>query len=60
MKSKHTLVVMGLLFLVLAVSASVGIWADVSTPVKLGMFVYGFGSGVAVGGWFAAGNRKSD
>lgn len=60
MKSKHTLIVMALIFLVMAVSTSVGIWADISTPVKLGMFVYGFGSGVAVGGWFAAINRKSD
>lgn len=49
MKSNNALLGTALLFLVLAVSSSVAIWGNVSSPVKIGMFAFGFGCGVAVG-----------
>lgn len=49
MKSNNAMVGIALLFLILATTASVAIWGDVSSPVKIGMFAFGFGSGVAVG-----------
>jgi hypothetical protein len=49
MKSNNVLVGMGLLFLILATASSVVIWGEVSSAVKIGMFAFGFGSGVAVG-----------
>jgi len=49
MKSNNTLVGMSLMFLVLAVATSVVIWGDVSSAAKIGMFAFGFGSGVTVG-----------
>lgn len=49
MKSNNMLVGIALLFLILAVAASVVIWDEVSSPVKIGMFAFGFGSGVAAG-----------
>ena len=49
MKSNNALVGIALLFLILAVAASAEIWGEVSTPVKIGMFAFGFGSGVAAG-----------
>lgn len=49
MKSNTVVVVIGLLFLVFAVAASITLWTDAAMPVKIGMFAFGFGSGVAVG-----------
>jgi hypothetical protein len=49
MKSNTVVVGIGLLFLVFATAASITLWMDVSSPVKIGMFAFGFGSGVAVG-----------
>ena len=49
MKSNNALLGTALLFLVLAVSSSVAIWGNLSSPVKIGMFAFGFGCGVAVG-----------
>ena len=49
MKSNNMLVGIALLFLILAVATSVVIWGEVSLPVKIGMFAFGFGSGVAAG-----------
>jgi tellurite resistance protein TehA-like permease len=49
MKSNNMLIGIALLFLILAVAASVAIWDEVSSPVKIGMFAFGFGSGVAAG-----------
>jgi hypothetical protein len=37
------------LFLVFATVTSITIWGDVSSPVKIGMFAFGFGAGIAVG-----------
>ena len=52
-KSKNNLVGMSLMFLVLAVSTSLAIWGDVSLAAKIGMFAFGFGSGVTLGGVLA-------
>lgn len=49
MKSNNVLIGLALLFLVLAASISVISWADVSSAVKIGMFAFGFGSGVTTG-----------
>ena len=49
MKSNKTLVGMALLFLALAIAASVTIWGDVASPVKIGMLAFGFGAGITVG-----------
>ena len=49
MKSNNALIVMALVFLVIAAAASVVLWADISSPVKIGMFLFGFGAGVAAG-----------
>jgi hypothetical protein len=47
MKSNNALVGMALLFLVLAAASSVVIWSEVASAVKIGMFAFGFGSGIA-------------
>jgi hypothetical protein len=49
MKSNNAVVGIALLFLILAVATSVTLWADVSSPVKIGMFAFGFGAGIAAG-----------
>ena len=49
MKSNNALIGMALLFLVIATAASIVLWAEVSSPVKIGMFACGFGAGVAAG-----------
>jgi len=48
-KSNSTLVVIALLSLVLAVVSSVVIWGEADSAVKIGMFAFGFASGVAAG-----------
>jgi tellurite resistance protein TehA-like permease len=49
MKSNTALIVIGLLFLVMGVTSSVTVWAEVSSAVKIGMFAFGFGAGIAAG-----------
>jgi len=49
MKSNNALVGMSLLFLILAVSTSVAIWGEVSSAAKIGMYAFGFATGVAAG-----------
>jgi hypothetical protein len=49
MKSNNALIGTALLFLILAVASSVSLWSDVSSPVKIGMYAFGFATGVAVG-----------
>ena len=49
MKSNHTLVSLALLFLMIAVAASITLWGDVSSPVKIGLFACGFSAGIALG-----------
>lgn len=51
MKSNSTLVIIALLSLILAVASSAVLWSEVSSSVKIGMFAFGFGSGVAAGSW---------
>jgi len=49
MKSNNMLVGMALLFLALVTLASTMIWNDVSFAVKIGMYAFGFSTGVAAG-----------
>ena len=49
MKSNTAVTGISLLFLILATASSVIVWADVSSPVKIGMFAFGFGAGIAAG-----------
>lgn len=49
MKSNNALVAVALVSLILAVTASVTLWDDVGMAVKIGMFAFGFASGVSVG-----------
>jgi len=49
MKSNNVVVGIALLFLIFAVASSITIWADVSSPVKIGMFAFGFSAGIAAG-----------
>lgn len=53
MRSNTALIGIALLFLVLATVSSVTQWGDISSPVKIGMFAFGFGAGVAAGTWIA-------
>lgn len=49
MKSNNALTGIALLFLILAVASSLVIWSEVASAVKIGMFAFGFGSGIAAG-----------
>lgn len=49
MKSNNALVGTALLFLILAVSSSITLWGEVSSPVKIGMYAFGFATGITVG-----------
>jgi hypothetical protein len=53
MKSSNYLIILSILFFVLAGGFSVVFWGDISLVAKIGLFVLGFGSGVAAGQWFA-------
>jgi uncharacterized protein YebE (UPF0316 family) len=59
MKSNNTLVIISLLSLILAVVSSAVLWGEVSSAVKIGMFAFGFGSGVAAGVWIARRQKGS-
>jgi hypothetical protein len=52
-KSNSTLVVIALLSLILAVVSSLVIWGEAGSAVKIGMFAFGFASGVAAGALLA-------
>jgi len=49
MKSNNVLVVVSLLSLALAVLASILVWGEIAFPVKIGMYAFGFATGVAAG-----------
>jgi len=49
MKSNNALIGTALLFLALATLASGLVWNDISFAVKVGMYAFGFSSGVAAG-----------
>ena len=53
MKSNNGLVGIALLFLILAAASSVVVWSEISSAVKIGMFAFGFGSGIATGALLA-------
>ena len=49
MKSNNTLITMALVMLALAVLVSAVYWDDVSPAIKIGMYSFGFATGVAAG-----------
>lgn len=49
MKSNNALIVISLLSLVLAVVTSTVVWGDITSAVKIGMYAFGFATGVAAG-----------
>lgn len=49
MKSNNTLVVISLFSLALAVLASALLWGEITFPAKVGMYAFGFATGVAAG-----------
>lgn len=49
MKSNNALIAISLLLLALAVLASAMVWGEISSAVKIGMYAFGFGTGVAAG-----------
>jgi hypothetical protein len=53
MKSNNALVGIALLFLILAAATSVVVWSEVAAAVKIGMFAFGFGAGIAAGAFLA-------
>jgi hypothetical protein len=57
MKSNNFLIILSILFFVLAGSLSVVFWGDISLAAKIGLFAFGFCSGVTAGQWFARRSR---
>lgn len=49
MKSNTSLIVISILSLALAVLTSAVVWGEISFPVKIGMYAFGFATGVAAG-----------
>jgi len=53
MKSNKSLIATGLLFLAMAVTISTILWSDVTSPVKIAMYAFGFSTGIMVGALIA-------
>ena len=53
MKSNNYWISLSIMFLVFAAAFSVVFWEDVSLAAKIGLFAFGFGSGVTAGQWLA-------
>jgi len=49
MKSSNALIGISILCLALAVIASVMVWDEISFSVKIGMYAFGFATGIAAG-----------
>ncbi|HET7144825.1 MAG TPA: hypothetical protein VFI68_12465 [Anaerolineales bacterium] len=49
MKSNNGLIFISILFLLFAAVASVVIWSDIPSAVRVGLFAFGFGAGVPAG-----------
>lgn len=49
MKSNQVLITIALLSLALAAIASSLVWGEITFPVKIGMYAFGFGTGAAAG-----------
>lgn len=49
MKSNNVLIGIALVFLALAVTVSATVWGDISSAVKIGMYAFGFSTGIAAG-----------
>ena len=53
LKSPNALIGLSIMFSVIAAALSAVIWNDVSLIAKIGLFAFGFGSGVTAGRWLA-------
>ena len=53
MKSNQSLIITAVLFLLMAVTASTILWSEISAPVKIAMFAFGFSVGILVGTFLA-------
>jgi len=49
MKTNHAMVILALVFLLFAAASSVTFWSVIASPVKIGMYAFGFGTGIAAG-----------
>ena len=49
MKSNDALIGMAFFWLAIAVLASAIVWGEISSAVKIGMYAFGFATGVAAG-----------
>jgi hypothetical protein len=49
MKTNHAMVSLALLFLLFAAASSVTLWNDIASTVKIGIYAFGFGTGIAAG-----------
>jgi len=49
LKSNSALTIIALLMLTLATIISAVFWSDISAAIKIGMYAFGFGTGVAAG-----------
>jgi hypothetical protein len=49
METNHAMVILALLFLLFAAASSATLWSDIASPVKIGMYAFGFGTGIAAG-----------
>ncbi len=53
MKSKTSMLIVAVMFLVIAIAFGIVIWRDTSLSAKIAFFALGFGSGISTGVWFA-------
>ena len=49
MKTNHAMVSLALRFLLFAAASSVTLWNDIASTVKIGIYAFGFGTGIAAG-----------
>lgn len=57
MRSSNNMIILSIVFFVFAAAFSVVFWEDVSWAAKIGLFLFGFGSGVTAGRWLAMRSR---
>lgn len=55
-KSANVLFGLSVMFLVLAIALSLVLWNDVPLAARIGLFVFGFASGILAGQWLVKRN----
>ncbi|MBN2257865.1 MAG: hypothetical protein JW704_08570 [Anaerolineaceae bacterium] len=58
MKTDFTSLVLAIVFLVLAIVLSLGIWSEISLAPKIGLFCLGFASGISMGRYNLKGSKQ--